>query len=116
MTADWPHLTGAAATTPILVEYANDDTTITPDAMQCVFDRLTGDGTNFKVCYDTSPLGHSGVVAAHSDYVSDWIAQQTLGGPAPTGTCGALGDNDAGIPQLEGDAGAIPCNPLLSTN
>ncbi|HEY3816740.1 MAG TPA: alpha/beta fold hydrolase [Polyangiaceae bacterium] len=115
MTADWPHLTGAAAKVPILVEYANDDTTITPDVMQCVFNRLSSDGTNYKVCYDTSPVGHSGSVAENSDYVADWIAQQTLNGPAPTETCTALDTNEGGVPQLEGDGGAIPCNDLLST-
>jgi predicted esterase len=115
MTADWPHLTGAAATTPILVEYANDDTTITPDAMQCVFNRLQGDGAKYNVCYDTSPVGHSGSVSYNSDYVADWIAQQTLGGAAPTEACTTLGDNDAGVPQLEDEGGAaIPCNQLLS--
>jgi pimeloyl-ACP methyl ester carboxylesterase len=115
MTADWPHLTGAAAKTPLLVEYANDDTTITPDVMQCVFDRLSADSTSYKVCYDTNPVGHSGSVAENSDYVADWIAQQTLGGPAPTETCGALTANAQGVPQLEDDAGAVPCNDLLST-
>jgi dienelactone hydrolase len=115
MTADWPHLTGTAATTPILIEYANDDQTLTPDVMACVFDRLSGDGNNYKVCYDVNPVGHSGVVADNSDYVADWIAQQTLGGPAPTETCGTLTDNDAGVPLLEDDAGnVIPCNQLLS--
>jgi pimeloyl-ACP methyl ester carboxylesterase len=115
MTADWPHLTGAAATTPILVEYANDDTTITPDVMQCVFNRLSGDSAKYEVCYDPNPVGHSGSVAENSDYVADWIAQQALGGPAPTESCTALTANAQGIPQLEGDAGAIPCNDLLST-
>jgi predicted esterase len=115
MTADWPHLGGTAASTPILVVYANNDQTITPDAMQCVFNRLQSDGANYKVCYDTNPVGHSGSVSENSDYVADWIAQQTLGGAAPAETCTTLGDNDGGIPQLEGDAGAIPCNDLLST-
>jgi alpha-beta hydrolase superfamily lysophospholipase len=115
MTADWPHLTGAAAKTPILVWYANDDTTITPDAMQCVFNRLSTDNTAYQVCYDPNPVGHSGSVSYNSDYVADWIAQQAMGGAAPTEPCMALGDNDGGIPQLEGDAGAIPCNNLLST-
>lgn len=116
MTADWPHLTGAAATTPILVVYANDDTTITPDSMQCVFNRLQSDNADYKVCYDTSPVGHSGAVSDNSDYVADWIAQQTLDGGAPTESCTTLADNDAGIPQLLDDAGAaIPCNQLLST-
>ena len=115
MTADWPHLTGPAATTPILVEYANDDQTITPDVMACVFNRLSSDGANYKVCYDFNPVGHSGSVSDNSDYVVDWIAQQTLGGPAPTETCGSLTDNDAGVPLIEDDAGnVIPCNQLLS--
>ncbi len=98
MTADWPHLTGAAAKTPILVEYANDDTTITPDVMQCVFNRLSSDTASYKVCYDTNPVGHSGSVSYNSDYVADWIAQQTLGGPAPTETCTALAANGGGVP------------------
>jgi alpha-beta hydrolase superfamily lysophospholipase len=117
MTADWPHLTGAAASTPIVVVYANDDTTITPDAMQCVFNRLTADSTAYKVCYDPNPVGHSGSVSDNSDYVADWIAQQTLGGAAPTEPCAALSDNDGGVPQLEDEGGApIPCNQLLSPN
>jgi len=116
MTADWPHLTGAAATTPILVVYANDDTTITPDVMECVYKRLSTDGANYRVCYDPNPVGHSGSVSENSDYVADWIAQQTLGGPAPTEACEALGDNDSGVPQLtSGDAAPIACNSLLST-
>ncbi|MGD0529414.1 MAG: alpha/beta fold hydrolase [Polyangiaceae bacterium] len=116
MTNDWPHLTGAAATTPILLEYANDDTTITPDLMQCVLNRLSSDNTAYNVCYDTNPVGHSGVVAENSDYVSDWIAQQTLGESAPTETCGKLAPNDGGVPQLfDEDGGAIPCYDLVST-
>ncbi|HEX3346252.1 MAG TPA: alpha/beta hydrolase [Polyangiaceae bacterium] len=115
MTADWPHLTGAAAKTPILVEYANDDTTITPDVMQCVFNRLTSDTASYQVCYDTNPVGHSGSVSENSDYVADWIAHETLGGPAPTETCGALTANAQGVPQLESEGGAVPCNDLLST-
>ncbi|MGH7298749.1 MAG: alpha/beta hydrolase, partial [Polyangiaceae bacterium] len=110
MTADWPHLTGAAAQVPILVWYANADTTITPDAMQCVFNRLSADSTAYSVCYDPNPVGHSGVVAADSNYVSDWIAQKTLSGPAPTETCGALAPNGSGVPQILDDGGgAIPC-------
>jgi predicted esterase len=115
MTADWPHLTGPAAKTPILVVYANDDTTITPDVMQCVYNRLSVDGANYRVCYDPDPVGHAGVVSENSEYVVDWIAQQTLGGPAPTEACGALHPNAAGVPQLVGDAGAVRCNGQLST-
>ncbi|HEY1696419.1 MAG TPA: alpha/beta fold hydrolase [Polyangiaceae bacterium] len=115
MTNDWPHLTGAAAQVPILVWYGNDDTTITPDAMQCVFNRLSGDTASYSVCYDPSPVGHSGVVSADSDYVGDWIAQQALGGPAPSEPCAALTSNGSGVPQLTDDGGApIACNSLLS--
>ena len=115
MTADWPHLTGSAAQVPILVWYANGDTTITPDAMQCVFNRLSSDSASYKVCYDTRPIGHSGPPAEDTNYVADWIAQQTLGKPAPTEACASIPDNDAGVPQLTDDAGApIPCNDLLS--
>ena len=76
MTADWPHLTGAAAKTPVLVVYANDDTTITPDVMQCVYNRLSVDQAAYEVCYDPNPVGHSGSVSENADYVADWIAQQ----------------------------------------
>lgn len=114
MTADWPHLTGAAAQVPILVWYANNDQTIPADVAQCVFNRLTSDSANYQLCYDPNPVGHAGVVSDHSDYVSDWIAQKTLGGPAPTESCGALAPNDAGVPQIVDDSGAaIPCNSLL---
>jgi pimeloyl-ACP methyl ester carboxylesterase len=114
MTADWPHLTGGAAKVPILVYYANDDTTITPDAMQCVLDRLTSDAVDYTFCYDPNPVGHAGVVSYDSNYVADWIAQQTLGAPPPTEPCQTLAPNDAGIPQLVDDAGqAIGCNSLL---
>ncbi len=113
MTADWPHLTGPVAKTPILVVYANDDTTITPDVMQCVYNRLSADNANYSVCYDPNPVGHSGSVSENSEYVADWIAQQTLGGPKPTESCTTLGQTH-GVPQLVGDAGAITCNVLLS--
>jgi predicted esterase len=116
MTADWPNLTGAAAKTPILVEYANDDTTLTPDLAQCAFNRLSSDAVNYTVCYDQKPVGHSGSVAAHADYVADWIAQQTLGGAAPTEGCTVLASMGGAPPQIVDDAGAaVPCNPLVST-
>ncbi|HEY8041059.1 MAG TPA: alpha/beta fold hydrolase [Polyangiaceae bacterium] len=116
MTADWPHLTGNAAKVPILVWYANNDTTVTPDAMQCVFNRLTSDGTSAQVCYDTDPVGHTGSIAENADYVADWVAQKTLGGPAPAaGHCTALAANDAGVPQIvDGTGKPVACNQLLS--
>jgi hypothetical protein len=116
MTADWPHLSGAAAQVPILVMYANQDKTLTPDTIQCVFNRLSSDNAAYSVCYDPQPDGHNGVVSINSNYVADWIAQQTLGGGAPTETCTQLTKNDAGVPQLLDEGGApIDCNPLLAT-
>jgi hypothetical protein len=118
MTADYPHLDGGAASVPILVWYANNDTTITPDGMQCVFNRLSGDQTNYTLCYDKNPVGHGGVLAENAGYAVDWIAHQTLDAGAPaTGNCSTLGKNEAGVPQLlTADGGAQKCNPLVSTN
>jgi len=84
--------------------------------MQCVFSRLSSDRAAYSVCYDPTPVGHSGVVAHNADYVADWIAERTLGAPVPSEACHALGDNDAGIPQLVDEGGApIACDPLLMT-
>jgi pimeloyl-ACP methyl ester carboxylesterase len=114
MTADWPHLTGGAAHVPMLVLYAANDTTIPPDLMQCVFDRLSSDGTNYNLCYDSNPVGHTGVVAEKADHVADWIAAQTLG-ETPPSACAPLATSDAGVPLLADDAGTlIPCNALES--
>jgi alpha-beta hydrolase superfamily lysophospholipase len=118
MTDDYPHLTGGAAKVPILLFYGNDDQTITPDGMQCVFNRLTGDNANYQICYDTNPVGHSGVVAANASYVVDWIAQQTIpdAGAPHGGNCTSLAPNDAGVPQLlTSDGGAQACNKYIST-
>ncbi len=106
MTADWPHLRAAAAV-PLLVLYANADTTITPDLAACVFKRLHDDQASYKVCYDGNPVGHAGIVSEKADYVSDWIAAQTLGETAPA-------DCPLGEAALADSSGApIPCNPLL---
>jgi len=114
MIADWPHITGNAAKVPILVWYANNDQTVTTDAMQCVYNRLSADGLNYKTCYDPNPVGHAGPPALDNNYVVDWAAQQALGDPAPTETCQALAPNDGGVPQLVDSTGApIPCNSLL---
>jgi alpha-beta hydrolase superfamily lysophospholipase len=115
MTADWPHLVGGAAKVPILVAYANNDAELTPDVMACVFDRLSADGANYRVCYNADPVGHSGIVETKADTVADWIAAQTLGGQAPS-ACAPLLASDAGEPLLtDEDGGAIPCNPVEST-
>jgi pimeloyl-ACP methyl ester carboxylesterase len=116
MTSDWPHLTGAATQVPMLALYAQQDNTITPDLMACVYRRLTEDQMNYQTCYVTDPkaMGHAGSLAAKGDYVADWIAQQTLGAPAPNETCWPLATNDAGTPQIPGpDGGAVACNGLL---
>lgn len=116
MQADWPHLQGGAAKVPILVLYAKDDQTITPDLAQCVFDRLSADGANYRLCYDTRPIGHGGVVSQRADYVADWIAQQTLSNAGAPGDCPNLSP-DGGEPQLVDEGGApIPCNALLPQN
>jgi predicted esterase len=118
MTADYPHLTGGAAKVPILVYYANNDTTLSPPFAQCAFNRLVTDQANVQICYDTDPVGHGGVVAVNSTNVIDWIASKTLrdGGAAQLTHCSALAPNDAGAPQLLGpDGGPIPCFYLLST-
>lgn len=117
MTADWPHLDGGAASVPILLWYANGDTTIPPDYMQCALNRLSGDGVNARYCWDPSPTlganseGHGGSVSDNADYVADWIAQQTLpDAGAPTEPCQPIAPNDAGVPQLlTPEGGAISC-------
>jgi pimeloyl-ACP methyl ester carboxylesterase len=107
MKADRPHLMGNAAKVPILILYANNDTTITPDLMACVVDRLTTDKASFTFCYDADPVGHGGIVTAKADYVAAWALAQAAGGPAPAA---CTHDQSA----LVDDAGAkIPCNPLL---
>jgi hypothetical protein len=116
MTADYPHLTGGATRVPILVWYANGDTTVTPDIMQCVYNRLAGDGANLQACYDPSPTGHAGSLADNAAHAVDWIAAQLADGGAPSEPCARLGTNEAGVPQLVDDAGApVACNPLVPT-
>lgn len=107
--ADWPHITGAAKTIPILSLYGGQDTTITPDLAACVFDRYKADGLNYKVCFD--PAGsHSSIVSVRADYVNEWIAARTLGGAEP-----AVCPNDE--KALNDDAGVrVQCNPQLPPN
>jgi pimeloyl-ACP methyl ester carboxylesterase len=80
--ADRPHLVGAAKTTPTLVLYGTNDTTIPPDRAVCGFDRLAADGAAAKVCV-VGGQTHSGIVAERSAYVNDWIANVAQGAPAP---------------------------------
>lgn len=80
--ADRPHLTGNAATTPIFVAYGGKDTTIQPSLMKCALDRLADEAKQLTVCVDPEQ-DHGGIVSATSDRVGDFIAQVALGGPAP---------------------------------
>jgi hypothetical protein len=95
--ADRPHLTGNAASSPLLVLYGGEDTTISNGLAACVFDRLTSDKANYKVCFEPT-ADHGGIVRIRADYVNDWIANLTLGTPAPTPCPDDQSDlvNDAG--------------------
>jgi pimeloyl-ACP methyl ester carboxylesterase len=107
--ADWPHITGAAQSVPILSLYGLEDQTITPDLAACVFDRYAADNATYSVCVQPT-AGHSSLVAMSADYVNQWIAWKTLGGPQPAACPAnqtALVD-DAGVP--------IPCNTLVPSN
>src|SRR5262249_35350619 len=62
--ADRPHLTGNAAKVPLLLVYGLSDTTITPDLMACVFDRIKADQAALTAClYDGE--SHGGIVSLH---------------------------------------------------
>jgi alpha-beta hydrolase superfamily lysophospholipase len=80
--ADRPHLTGAAGQVPILLPYGGKDTTIPPERMACVVDRLDTDKAAYKLCYQPD-AAHTPVVNVTADYANDWIAARTLGGAEP---------------------------------
>ena len=75
---DRPHLTGKAATTPLLVPYGDSDMTLTSDRAACAFDRLRADSKNLSVCVKRG-AGHTGIVGVTSDYVNEWISHYTYG-------------------------------------
>jgi alpha-beta hydrolase superfamily lysophospholipase len=79
---DRPHFTGAQLQVPILLPYGGMDTTIPPDRMGCVIDRLDSDKASYKVCYDPN-ASHTPIVDVKSDYVNGWIGARTLGEPEP---------------------------------
>ena len=85
--ADRPHLTGAAANTPILLAYGLKDTTIPPNRMKCALDRLHEDNAKLTTCVDAEQT-HGGIVSARGEYVADWIASVALGA-APPAACAA---------------------------
>jgi pimeloyl-ACP methyl ester carboxylesterase len=115
--ADRPHITGTAATIPVLDLYGGEDTTIPPDFAACIFDRLgpgpsggpVGDNLPLSVCY-VPDATHGGVVAQKADYVSDWIASKTLGTADP----GACPQTLANFVDAMGNP--IACNPLIPNN
>jgi pimeloyl-ACP methyl ester carboxylesterase len=80
--ADRPHLTGAAATTPIFLAYGMKDTTIPPNRMRCAVDRLKQDNANLTTCVEAD-RNHNDILAARGEHVANWIASLTLGGAAP---------------------------------
>ena len=80
--ADRPHITGAAAATPIFLAYGGKDTTIQPSLMKCALDRLADEATKLTTCVDPDQ-DHGGIVSATADRVSDFIASVALNGPPP---------------------------------
>ena len=97
--ADRPHITGDAATVPLLVVYGTEDEWIPANRETCGFDRLASDKVNDTLCI-VPGQDHDGVVGARSEYVGQWIASATLGGTSP-GTCGL------GRDALVDDGGAV---------
>lgn len=79
--ADRPHLTGAAATTPIFMAYGMKDTTIPPNRMRCALDRLKADGVNLTVCVEPEAT-HGSVIDLRGQHVAQWIANLTIPGSA----------------------------------
>jgi alpha-beta hydrolase superfamily lysophospholipase len=80
--ADRAHITGPAASIPILMLYGGKDTTIPPDRVTCGIDRLKTDGANLTVCYEAEAT-HPSIINVKGDYVADWVASVTLGAAAP---------------------------------
>src|SRR5262249_47461719 len=83
--ADFPHLPTAAAHAPSLLAYGSKDDLLVPPYRQCVVNRLAKDGVTPTLCIDPD-AGHggaTGIAATRADYAVDWIANVTLGAPAP---------------------------------
>lgn len=86
---DRPHLTGSAASTPLLILYGGKDASISPDRMTCAMDRLRGDATKASVCYRPGST-HGGIVDDASETALAWVGARTLGEPEPA-PCAAIG-------------------------
>ncbi len=107
--ADRPHLTGAAAEVPVLISQGGADQTVTPALGACVVDRMQLDKANYTLCFNPVAT-HGGIVALQSNYVNQWIAQQTLDAGAPDAAC--QGNHS----YIASDAGAaVVCNTELGT-
>jgi pimeloyl-ACP methyl ester carboxylesterase len=100
--ADRPHLTGAAATTPIFMAYGMKDTTIPPNRMRCALDRLKADGVNLTVCVEPEAT-HNTVLDLRGQHVAQWVANLTLPGSA-----GDLPSCPAGAEAIEAVNCATP--------
>ena len=96
---DRPHLTGAAAKTPILFLYGGKDTTIPPDRAACARDRLDADTATVSYCIEAD-ADHGGIVKTRTSYAIDWLLSITANGMPP-----------AACTKGKADIGA-DCNPL----
>lgn len=81
--ADRPHLTGAAATTPILTTFGLKDTFVGQDRYQCTIDRFATDKANLTYCLDKD-ADHGGITRAKGEYALKWLAAKGLGEAEPT--------------------------------
>jgi len=103
---DRPHITGHAATVPMFIAWGSADTTIPSDRVTCGIERLKTDGITPTICVDPG-VDHSDIVGTKADVVADWIAQQTLGGPAPTACPSSTITDAMGMPAM---CSALPPN------
>jgi dienelactone hydrolase len=96
---DRPHLTGTAATVPIVLAWGSSDPLLTPDRITCAIDRLRDDvATNLSVCVDVT-ADHNTVIHKTAPHFVRWIASRTLGESAP----GACPRDETAIVDTSGD-------------
>jgi pimeloyl-ACP methyl ester carboxylesterase len=100
--ADRPKFEGKARDVPVLFMYGLNDTTIPGDRVTCARDTLKASGAKMEWCVDETAEhgGKNGILAKRGQYAVDWIANKTLGLPAP-----------AACPKTESDIKAS-CNPI----
>jgi hypothetical protein len=105
--ADRPNIPAAARSVPIFFGWGGKDDTLASDRISCALDRLRSDGANVQtLCVDPNAT-HGGIAGAQADVVADWIAQQTLGGPAPAACPANMITDPMGMP---GACSALPPN------